>query len=76
MKTFYFEGNLYWNRINTIEDIKKLLSFYSYNELRKAKINPDSSEDLPCFGFYSEYNGKLTLGKWIDENKLNKYFEI
>lgn len=73
--SFYFEGNLRWGHFNTPDDVKDLLKSYNYQELRKAQSYSGSLEgNKPSFGFYSEYDGELTLGQWIDKNNLSEYF--
>ena len=75
-KKFYFEGNLRWGNFNNPDDVRDLLKYYNYEELRKARIIPGYEEiEKPCFGFYSEYCGKLTLGEWIDKNNQEIYFK-
>lgn len=70
---FYFEGNMCWGFIETPEQIFDfLLKNYTFEQIRKAKVNPDSlyADNFLKFGFYSEYNGDLTLGEWFDKNQF------
>jgi len=74
-KRFFFEGNLRWGYMNTPEDVVVLLEDYPYEQLRQAQRLRDSENiETPSFGFYAEYSDKYTLGDWIDENGLEKFF--
>lgn len=78
---FTFDGNLYFGDIDSPDDVKKLLTAYDYLTIRKAKelgeeYSYRDKDDKKSFGFYYEYQGKLTLGEWIDKNKLNGFFDL
>jgi len=71
-KTFYFEGNLYFGFIESPEDWEKVKLAYKGTDINllEARVNPISTYPLIHFGFYIEYDGKLTLGEWAKENKI------
>lgn len=76
---FYFEGNLYFQYIQTPEDVKELLKAYDYKTLRQAKSLGSkklSKKEKPSFGFYLEYDGLTTLGEWIDINNQGSFFDL
>lgn len=71
---FFFDGDLYFNMVETPEDWAQCLEIYAVNNhttvdrfvkenLLEAKRCPRIKE-YPRFGFYMEYTGPETLGEW------------
>jgi len=76
---FFFEGNQYVKLIDCYWKLTDLLFFYDLNTIKKAKVktrtlNPEKY--IVSFGLYSEYNGDLTLGEWINKNNLKQQFAV
>ena len=71
---FWYEGNLYFNYVSSIEDLQKLFNNYKGSEsvddlLDKSKNNPQSKDDY--YGLRRECNGTKTLRKFLIENGIN-----
>jgi hypothetical protein len=69
---FYFEGNMYYDLIDSKEKFNDLVEAYKgHGDLGLAK---EYVGDMPrneiAFGFYSEYQGKQTLGEWMKLNNI------
>jgi len=66
VEKFYFESNQFWKIIETQEDLDLMIELVP--EYRKARKNVyrEDSDNYPAFGFYSEYDGELLLGEWLD----------
>ena len=61
---FYFESNQFFKVIETQADITKMMELVpDFAQARKNVYIKNA--DYPSFGFYQEYNGKVTLGDWI-----------
>lgn len=78
-KPFWFEGQLYFREVKNESEVARLLEAYGddFNRIKTAKVKPSSMEPnahVISFGFYPEYNGNLTLGEWLETNKMNSFF--
>ncbi len=79
-KPFWFDGNLYFKKVDSPKEVKELMKEYNndYLTIRRARIMSGNSlpttDIIPHFGFYREYRGKTTLGLWIDAYDQEKYF--
>ena len=71
---FWYEGNLYFGYVSSLEDLKKVFKNYEGHEnvdalLDKSKNNPDSDDDY--FGLRRECNGTKTLREFLVEKGIN-----
>jgi hypothetical protein len=68
---FYFEGNLAWGWINTPEDWERVKFQYKdqFDPSLAKQYNGVTTRGYASFGFYTEYNGTITLKEWAE--KLN-----
>lgn len=76
---FFFEGNQYVHTIDNAHMLRDLLFFYNFGDIKKARVKPRTTNTdryLISFGFYSEYNGDMTLGDWIKNNGLMQQFLV
>lgn len=85
---FWFEGNLYFGMITSVDDLRKVFKAYeghmSADEvLNKAKNNPlIRNANIPIthleFGLRSEHHGNTTLKEYLIEQgvEINSLTEI
>lgn len=70
---FWFEGNLYFNSVESFDDLKMVLVAYDGTEtvdafFDKARNNPNSKD--PYYGFRRECSGDKTLRQFFQENGI------
>lgn len=73
-KSFYFSGDVYDGRINNKGKAKNILEKYKFEILRKATAHPIKFDEEIRFGFRPEYSESLTLGDWLEQNNMIKFF--
>ncbi|MBU1179380.1 hypothetical protein KJ885_00360 [Patescibacteria group bacterium] len=80
-KKFWFEGNLYFGWVKSIDDWRKAVEIYGehftpLSRLLEAREAPHETNRYPKFGFASECCGKLTLGEWAKQNGMDLEIEL
>ena len=71
---FWFEGNLFFNDVKSIKDLKHLFENYkdtmSINEILDEAREAEGSSYIK-YGLRTECNGKKTLRQFLEENEFN-----
>jgi len=77
---FWFEGNQAWGEVRSPEDVDALVQThvrawgedrrFVIKRLMQARINDNSSHEVPDFGFYAEHRGHETLGAYLERHGI------
>ena len=75
MKTFprfWFEANLYFGWIESMEDLEKVFKEYEGYSTKDQVLDHshNANEELTNFGMYSEHRGPVTLRKFLTDNGI------
>lgn len=75
-KTFYFNGNLWFGKVDSLDKFKEMLNAYegqlTLDDILQAKrYTGQFIRDMPDFGFHPVYTGPQTFGEWLRENNID-----
>lgn len=69
---FWFEGNLYFNWVNSLDDMQKVFDAYkdqmTKDEIVDKAVNTDAG--MKNFGLRAEHKGTVTLRKFLKDHGI------